>query len=531
MAKRKQRVEEERELTRKESRLRARDRERNRRLYIGTGIAIGLALILVLAGAVMQFAIRPNRAIASVGDQQIITRDFWQRMRFERWQLQNQLFQMQQLEGQFGQSIFGAQIGQIQSTLANPFGFGVQVLDQMIDDEVIKQEAAARGITVSEEEIDEVLRQEVANSRGALTEPQATETAVAGADATATAAGWTPTPAPTLDVSSTVTATATAIPTPQPLATRPLISETGYSEGAEILGQNLAAGAQSSLAEYRELIRIRLLSEKLQAEVTADSVSATEEQVHARHILISMDEPLATDADISSLSITETTPLTDLTGLLTGNPLTATDTLTETATVTATEELTEAGAEVDASATITATEPVSAVTSLTTTAALTATSELSATPAITTSELVSDSLASDPTAPRSDAEALALAQEIRQRLLDGEDFATLAALYSSDTSNSLTGGDLGWFGRGAMVPEFDGAAFSLAVNEISEPIKTQFGYHILEVVERDDARPKDENQLQQEQFTAFQTWLQEQKNNIEIERPADLASLLPPDLD
>ncbi len=533
MAKRKQRVEEVRELTRKETRMRARDRERQRRLYIGAGIAIGLALLLVIIGAVLQFAIRPNRAIASVGDQQIITRDFWQRMRFEHWQLQNQLFQMQQLEAQFGQSIFGAQISQIQSTLANPFGLGVQVLDQMIDDEIIKREAAARGITVSEEEIDEVLRQEVANSRGALTEPQATETAVAGVDATATAASWTPTPAPTLDVSSTITATATALPTPEPLATRPIISETGYSEGVEILSRNLSSGARSSLEEYRELIRMRLLSEKLQEAVTADTVSTTEEQIHARHILIPVTEVAAASSD----PITTTTPVTDLADLNAGEALTETEAITATEAVTEAAELAEdesaAGAdEEDATAetaTITATETVSEVAPITTTDAITATDSLSVTTPITTSEGISETVTTDPTTPRSDAEALALAEEIHQRLLDGEDFAKLAALYSSDTSNNLNGGDLGWFGRGMMVPEFEEAAFGLAADEISEPIKTQFGYHIIQVVERDDERPKDENQLLQEQFTAFQAWLQEQKNGIEIERPTDLASLLPPE--
>ncbi len=79
-----------------------------------------------------------------------------------------------------------------------------------------------------------------------------------------------------------------------------------------------------------------------------------------------------------------------------------------------------------------------------------------------------------------DAEALARVQGIRKRLLAGEDFATVAAAESDDTT-SANGGDLGFFGRGQMVPSFEEAAFSLTPGKVSEPVKTQFGYHILRV--------------------------------------------------
>ncbi|MCB0022069.1 MAG: peptidyl-prolyl cis-trans isomerase [Caldilinea sp.] len=129
--------------------------------------------------------------------------------------------------------------------------------------------------------------------------------------------------------------------------------------------------------------------------------------------------------------------------------------------------------------------------------------------------------------PRDDAETLALAQEIRQRLVDGEDFATLAAEYSDDPGSAANGGDLGWFGKGRMVAPFEEAAFALAVNEISEPVKTDFGYHIIEVLERDDAREKDAAQIEQERAQAFDTWLQEQRNAADVQRPENLTNLLP----
>ena len=99
---------------------------------------------------------------------------------------------------------------------------------------------------------------------------------------------------------------------------------------------------------------------------------------------------------------------------------------------------------------------------------------------------------------------------LHQRILDGEDFADLALRFSNDPGSGSQGGDLGWAGRGRYVPEFDEAAFSLEVGVMSAPIKTSFGYHIIEVLERDDERPKEEAALQQEYSQAFQTWLRKQ---------------------
>ncbi len=82
---------------------------------------------------------------------------------------------------------------------------------------------------------------------------------------------------------------------------------------------------------------------------------------------------------------------------------------------------------------------------------------------------------------------LATAQAIEKQLAAGADFATLAAQYSTDTGTKSKGGDLGWFGRGTMVTEFEDAAFSLQPGETSDPVKTTYGYHIIRVVERKQA--------------------------------------------
>jgi peptidyl-prolyl cis-trans isomerase C len=80
-----------------------------------------------------------------------------------------------------------------------------------------------------------------------------------------------------------------------------------------------------------------------------------------------------------------------------------------------------------------------------------------------------------------DEEALAKAQAIRKRLVAGEDFATIAKAESDDSGSGAQGGDLGEFKKGMMVPPFEAAAFAAKVNEITEPVKTPFGYHLIQV--------------------------------------------------
>jgi len=73
--------------------------------------------------------------------------------------------------------------------------------------------------------------------------------------------------------------------------------------------------------------------------------------------------------------------------------------------------------------------------------------------------------------------------DLKQQIADGADFAALAREHSSCPSGKQ-GGDLGSFGPGMMVKEFDTVVFNEAVGEVHGPVKTQFGYHLLEVTER-----------------------------------------------
>lgn len=449
------------EANRKHERLKQRDREQHRKLYLGVGIAIAAAIVLVVIGVFAEFGLRPNRAVATVDDDTIVARDFGKRVLMEQNNLQNMLRFYALQEQQFGnQGFFSSQINQLQATLASPFALGQQTIDLMVNEILIKREADARGITVTDAEVDEALREEVASGLGLVTEPQAAQTAEAGAIATATAELWTPTAEPTVDASAQVSTTAeitpaaTTLPT---LAPASVISDTGFTEGLATLEQNIRAVSGMTIAEYREIVRAQLLQEKVSDEIATDEVETTQEQVHARHILISEIEPTPTPTEVPA-----------------GDPTP---------------------------------EPTPTATAL---------PEGAPTPAATPG-------------PRTRAEAEVLAQELYQRLIDGEDFAEIAAEYSDDQSNAANGGDLDWFAEGAMVAPFSDAAFSLPVGEVSQPISTTFGYHIIEVLERDDARPKEESTLEQERGTAFNTWLEAQVAAANVERN-DITGNLPREL-
>jgi peptidyl-prolyl cis-trans isomerase C len=108
-----------------------------------------------------------------------------------------------------------------------------------------------------------------------------------------------------------------------------------------------------------------------------------------------------------------------------------------------------------------------------------------------------------------DAEALAKAKEIRQKLVQGADFAELARSESNDVGSSSKGGDLGFLKHGQTVPSFEDAAFALPDGELSQPVKTSYGYHLIRVEERkptrtfEDVRPELEKTLGTEATRKF----------------------------
>jgi hypothetical protein len=111
------------------------------------------------------------------------------------------------------------------------------------------------------------------------------------------------------------------------------------------------------------------------------------------------------------------------------------------------------------------------------------------------------------------------AETVRALLLAGGDFATLATAYSTDTSTSATGGDLGWLGEVDLLTKYGSsfvtAALNYGIGEISEPVQTQYGFHIIQVVGHEN-RPMTADEYQTAVDNAFEAWLTEQRNAATI---------------
>jgi hypothetical protein len=113
-------------------------------------------------------------------------------------------------------------------------------------------------------------------------------------------------------------------------------------------------------------------------------------------------------------------------------------------------------------------------------------------------------------------ETEAEAEDVLDRLASGEDWATIAAEVSLDTSNKDQGGDLGWFNRQIMVDAFSEAAFSTEVGETVGPVETDFGFHIIQVLGHED-QPLSESEISQLATVTLQTLLEELRNDGEVE--------------
>jgi len=250
MAKRK--PEEVREITRKETHLRRKDAEANRRILLAlAGVGI-LLVLLIVAGVAQELLIAPNQPVVTVNNQRLSTRDYQKLVKYAWFQ-----------EGQ----------------VTDPQGTSLTVLDEAIDNALMEEQAQQRGIAISDEEVTETIEKLFGYYRVPPT-PVPTRT---------------PAPEPTADPNATPSSEPTAIPTstatPAPTATPVSLEsfQTAYKNYLDRM--NTATGMTE--ADFRALIRRDLIREKLYEDVTKD-VPTTGEQVHARHILVSVRTPAPT---------------------------------------------------------------------------------------------------------------------------------------------------------------------------------------------------------------------------------------------
>lgn len=354
--------------------------------------------------------------VAEVNGVRITTGEWQERVKFQRIQLLNLYNQYSFYQQNFGID-YSQQTQQISTTLQSPDTVGQQALDYMIDEVLISQEAARRGITVSDADVETSIQGALRFFPNGTPTPTITPTefsypTLTGQQLTLYPATATPTvtltatlePTATPDLSATPAPTSTIAPaTPtfvpvSPTATATPYTLDGFKKDYETMLKNYQT-YNISEKTVRAVYRADLLRQKLLDDISKDT-PRTEEQVWARHILV---------------------------------------------------------------------------------------------------------------------ETEAEAKTIYNFLKQGSDFAAFAKSSSKDTGSAVNGGDLGWFGRGQMVSEFETAAFSLKVGEISEPVKTQFGYHIIQVLGHQNL-PLSDSQYQQKKGTEFTNWLTNARSQATIQK-------------
>ncbi len=129
------------------------------------------------------------------------------------------------------------------------------------------------------------------------------------------------------------------------------------------------------------------------------------------------------------------------------------------------------------------------------------------------------------------------AKKIEERLKKGEDFAEIAKKSSIDTATAKNGGDLGYFSRGQMDPDFETAAIKLKKGEISEPVKTKTGYHIIKVTDKKFAPAVEfekiknlisQNLMAEKQKEVFDSYIDGLKKSYKVEINKEALSKLTP---
>ncbi|RME91180.1 MAG: hypothetical protein D6770_00970 [Anaerolineae bacterium] len=386
------------------------ERERRQaRLVRYTLIGVVLAVLLLIGYGLLDInVLQQQRPVATVNGEPITLHEFQARVRLERLKLINQYTQTLQFAQLLGIDV-SSQLQDIQTRLSSSRAMGQQVLDTMINERLIRQEARRRGITVTPQEVEEAIQAFFRFYPNGTPTPTITPSPVVFPTLSPEQLALvspTPTssPFPTQTASPTFTPNPAATPTTVPTATVtpfPTPTATPYTlEAYQLLYQDALQGYEKlgiSEADFRALFETGLYRDKMYDIITAD-VAEVQEQVWARHILL---------------------------------------------------------------------------------------------PDETTARLVYESL------------------------MDGEDWTKLAAELSDDKATAEKGGDLGWHTRDYFVKEFADAAFSLEVGEISQPVQTPYGYHIIQVLGH-EMRPLTPTELENARQQAFQQWLLQLREEADI---------------
>ena len=291
--------------TRKHLARAAREARQRQIILIATIIVSVLVVGVIGYGVVDQTVLRPRQAVARVGDRNITRGDFVNYARYQRLQLVLQYQQVGQALQFFGSdpqsaAYFQQQQQQIQSELSDSATLGRTVIDRLIDDILVRQEAARRGITVSADEVDKALKAFYAfypngtptPTPTATTEPTDIPPTIDATVVVRLTAAPTLTPTATFTPTATATITPTATPGPSPTATATqtaTVTATPYTtQGYATVVTNYEANIKKqtgiSDTDLRTILESKLYRDKVQAAMQA-ALPTTADEVHARHIL------------------------------------------------------------------------------------------------------------------------------------------------------------------------------------------------------------------------------------------------------
>src|SRR5919202_2831321 len=288
--------------TTQESRIQVRKRERERaqerRIYMALGLAAALVVLILGIGYYRSAVAILDEKIAEVNGVPLLVRDYQARLRYEAQNSFGRLAQLQQTLSQFDPN--DQTLAQLRSYYEQQYldeqsravRLPSDTLETLIDDELVRQEAKRRGITVSAEEIDREIELQIKQGLGY---PRPTSTPTQGPSPTATnTATITPTPTntatPTISptatatLSQTLTATPTEGPTETPQPTQTPLSPEAYQTEVSKFKENIGKN-NLGYEDYRKITEVVLLRRKLN-DLLGKDVPTTAEEVHARHILV-----------------------------------------------------------------------------------------------------------------------------------------------------------------------------------------------------------------------------------------------------
>lgn len=434
---------------------RERELQQRRLLYIGTAVVGVLAVVILLGGAAYQYYFYPRQDLASVNGEAIERRDYWKVRELQLRQQVAQLSQQYQFVSSDQQPQVLQRIQDASAELQDVQGAPVSsdTLATMVDDQVVLQNMDEQGISVSDDDMEAYIDEQFAPAP--LTEPTQTPTNEP------TAAAWATETTEARNAAATESAAASPSAEGSPTAEVPGAPEATGTGTAGETGSPEATGTEATTAEPQ--------------------ASGTPSE--------GAPEPAGSPAVEGSPSPTETA---------TPNADEARSTSEATYKQFASNYLDPANmSRADYKRLIV--KPTLARQKIT--------EQLSnAVPARAEQIRAAHILVATRDA----------ADQVITRLNNGEDFAAVAREVSTDASTAGTGGDLGWFPRGVMVDAFEEAAFSLDVGQVSEPVQTQFGWHIIKVLEKEQDRPVALATRQQLQSSAFTDWLTARRAEADI---------------